>query len=75
MSLAIQRAQNKQPRKPNDPCRFNCGRTTLDCSYYGPPCEERLEIHRTFAGERTPVLDEERRMDEDAKERIEAGLE
>lgn len=52
-------------------CRFGCGRRTMECSYYGPPCEERVRIHQVHFGERTPVLDEERREDEWAATRRE----
>lgn len=69
----IQRAQEKQPRKADEPCRFGCGRKTIDCHYYGPPCEERMRIHRTYFGESCAVLDEERRLDADAQERMEHG--
>lgn len=64
----IQRAQNKQPRKADEPCRFGCGRSTIDCHYYGPPCEERLRIHRSFFG--TDAIEREtEREDEYANDR------
>lgn len=56
-------------------CRFGCGRRTMECSYYGPPCEERLRIHRAYFGEPTPVLDEEEREDDHAREKTEHGIE